>query len=102
MTIYIESLSSPVTPEDLKQVFAFGLVKRVTIPSDRKTGQVWGFAFVEKVEAPQKKTAISALDGAKWIGRQMLKPCQTEENPRKEGDRGRLADSSTCFYKPWA
>lgn len=65
MTIYIESLSSPVTPKDLKQVFASGSVKSVAIPSDRKTGKVRGFAFVERVEAPQKETAISALDGAK-------------------------------------
>lgn len=69
MTIYIESLSLQVTPEDLKQVSASGLAKSVAIPSDRKTGNVRGFAFVEKVDAPQKKTAISALDGAKWMGR---------------------------------
>ncbi|MEW5856122.1 MAG: RNA-binding protein [Cyanobacteriota bacterium] len=85
MTIYIESLSSQVTPEDLKQVFASGSVKSVAIPSDRKTGKVRGFAFVERVEAPQKDTAISALDGAKWMGRQMLKPCQTEGEPSKRG-----------------
>ncbi|WP_348239286.1 hypothetical protein [Trichocoleus sp. Lan] len=93
MTIYIESLSSQVTPEDLKQVSASGSAKSVAIPSDRKTGKVRGFAFVERVEAPQKKTAISVLDGAKWMGRQMqINQARPKENPRKEGDRGRLPD----------
>ncbi len=72
MTIYVGNLSYEVTQEDLKQVFAeYGNVKRVNIPTDRETGRVRGFAFVElEVEADEEK-AIEDLDGAEWMGRDM-------------------------------
>lgn len=72
MTIYVGNLSYDVTPEDLKEVFAeYGEVKSVAIPTDRDTGRVRGFAFVEMIESAQEDSAISELDGAEWMGRTM-------------------------------
>jgi RNA recognition motif-containing protein len=72
MTIYIGNLSYQATEDDLKTVFVdYGAVKRVVIPTDRETGRVRGFAFVELTEDTQEDSAISELDGAEWMGRQL-------------------------------
>jgi RNA recognition motif-containing protein len=72
MTIYVGNLSYQATVEDLKAVFAeYGSVKRVVLPTDRETGRMRGFAFVEMSEDAQEDAAITELDGAEWMGRQL-------------------------------
>jgi RNA recognition motif-containing protein len=72
MTIYIGNLSYEATEEDLRTVFAdYGTVKRIVLPTDRETGRMRGFAFVEMVDDAQEDSAISELDGAEWMGRQL-------------------------------
>ncbi len=69
MTIYIGNLSYRATEEDLTAVFAeYGTVKRVVLPTDRETGRMRGFAFVEMMEDAQEDAAIAELDGAEWMG----------------------------------
>ncbi|HEY9669263.1 MAG TPA: RNA-binding protein [Coleofasciculaceae cyanobacterium] len=72
MTIYVGNLSYQATEEDLRSVFAeYGTVKRVVLPTDRETGRMRGFAFVEMAESAHEDSAISELDGAEWMGRQL-------------------------------
>ncbi len=72
MTIYVGNLSYRATEDDLKEVFAdYGTVKRVALPMDRESGRLRGFAFVELTEADHEDNAISELDGAEWMGRQL-------------------------------
>ncbi len=72
MTIYVGNLSYQATEEDLRSVFAdYGTVKRVVLPTDRETGRMRGFAFVEMTDDAQEDSAISELDGAEWMGRQL-------------------------------
>lgn len=72
MTIYVGNLSYRATEEDLKEVFSeYGAIKRVALPVDRETGRVRGFAFVEMMDEAHEDTAISELDGAEWMGRQL-------------------------------
>ena len=72
MSIYVGSLSYEVTSSDLTEVFAeYGTVKRVHIPTDRETGRVRGFAFVEMETEAEEAAAIEALDGAEWMGRDL-------------------------------
>ncbi|EKQ68443.1 RRM domain-containing RNA-binding protein [Leptolyngbyaceae cyanobacterium JSC-12] len=72
MTIYVGNLSYRATADDLTEVFAeYGAVKRVSLPMDRETGKMRGFAFVELEEDAHEDTAISELDGAEWMGRQL-------------------------------
>lgn len=72
MTIYVGNLSYRATEADLKVVFAeYGEVKRVVLPSDRETGRMRGFAFVDMSEDSQEDAAITELDGAEWMGRQL-------------------------------
>jgi RNA recognition motif-containing protein len=72
MTIYIGNLSYQASEDDLREVFAeYGTIKRITLPIDRETGRMRGFAFVELTEDAQEDNAISELDGADWMGRQL-------------------------------
>ncbi|GAB4190909.1 MAG: RNA-binding protein [Coleofasciculaceae cyanobacterium] len=88
MTIYVGNLSYKATEDDLRTVFAdYGTVKRVVLPTDRETGRMRGFAFVEMTEDAQEDSAISELDGAEWMGRQLRvnKARPKEENNRNGG-----------------
>lgn len=86
MTIYIGNLSYRATVEDLTEVFTeYGTVKRVVLPTDRETGRMRGFAFVELEDDAQEDAAISELDGAEWMGRQLkvnkAKPKEENRSP---------------------
>ncbi|MBD2363622.1 MULTISPECIES: RNA recognition motif domain-containing protein [unclassified Anabaena] len=72
MSIYVGNLSYEVTQDTLTAVFAeYGTVKRVQIPTDRETGRLRGFAFVEMESEAEETAAIDALDGAEWMGRDL-------------------------------
>jgi len=72
MSIYVGNLSYDVTEADLNTVFAeYGSVKRVQLPTDRETGRMRGFGFVEMSEEAEEAAAIEALDGAEWMGRDL-------------------------------
>ena len=72
MSIYIGNLSYEINQEDLNEVFTeYGTVTRVHIPTDRETGRVRGFAFVEMESEADEDKAIAALDGAEWMDRSL-------------------------------
>ncbi|MFM5891978.1 MAG: RNA recognition motif domain-containing protein [Dolichospermum sp.] len=72
MSIYVGNLSYEVTQDALTQVFKeYGEVKRVQLPTDRETGRLRGFGFVEMGTEAEETAAIEALDGAEWMGRDL-------------------------------
>ncbi len=72
MTIYVGNLSFQVTENDLKEVFTeYGTVTKLSLPKDRDTGRMRGFAFVEMGTDAEEETAIRTLNGAEWMGRQL-------------------------------
>ncbi|HEY9650478.1 MAG TPA: RNA-binding protein [Coleofasciculaceae cyanobacterium] len=89
MTIYIGNLSYQATEEDLRAVFAdYGTVKRVVLPTDRETGRLRGFAFVEMADEAHEDAAISELDGAQWMGRQLrVNKARPKESNRSPAQR---------------
>ena len=88
MSIYIGNLSYQVTDNDLNEVFKeYGTVKRVHLPTDRETGRLRGFAFVEMDTANNEDKAIEALDGAEWMGRN-LKVNKAKEREDRSGGGG--------------
>lgn len=91
MSIYVGNLSYDVTEEDLNNVFAeYGTVKRVNLPTDRETGRMRGFGFVEMSSETEETAAIETLDGAEWMGRQMrVNKAKPRENNRSGGRRNR-------------
>jgi len=87
MSIYVGNLSYQVTQDDLKQVFEeYGTVKNVTLPTDRETGRMRGFAFVEMDADTEETAAIEALDGAEWMGRD-LKVSKAKPRENNGGNR---------------
>ena len=105
MTIYIGNLSYDAEEEDLRTVFAeYGTVKRVTLPTDRETGRIRGFAFVDLEEANDEETAIEALHGAEWMGRELrvnkAKPRENSRPRRNDGYGSRDSFSSDVVRNP--
>lgn len=72
MSIYVGNLDYEIDQKDLTEVFTeYGTVKRVHLPIDRETGRKRGFAFVEMESETEEADAISKLDGAEWMGREL-------------------------------
>lgn len=94
MSIYVGNLSYEVTEDDLSSVFAeYGTVKRVQVPTDRETGRMRGFAFVEMAAEAEEAAAIDALDGAEWMGRSLKVNKAKPREDRGGGGGGRYGDN---------
>jgi RNA recognition motif-containing protein len=65
-------------------------VKRVQLPTDRETGRLRGFGFVEMGTEAEETAAIEALDGAEWMGRDLKvnKAKPKEDRGPSNGGRG--------------
>nr|WP_199303367.1 RNA-binding protein [Coleofasciculus sp. FACHB-SPT9] len=92
VSIYVGNLSYEVTQDDLTSVFTeYGTVKRVQLPTDRETGRMRGFGFVEMGTDAEEEAAIEALDGAEWMGRTLkvnkAKPREDRGGSRSPGSR---------------
>lgn len=73
MNMYIGNLSYNVRESDLRQVMEeYGTVESVKLIMDRNTNRSKGFAFVEMPEATEAQQAINKLNGAEYVGRQMV------------------------------
>lgn len=100
MSIYVGNLSYKVTSDDLTHTFQeYGTVKRVQLPTDRETGRVRGFAFVEMETEAEESAAIEALDGAEWMGRDLKvnKARPREERSDSSGNWGNRSGSSRRY-----
>ncbi len=86
MSIYIGNLPYSVTEDDVKYIFSdYGSVKRVAIPTDRETGRMRGFGFVDFASEEEESKAIEALDGAEWMNRE-LRVNKAKERPGKRSN----------------
>jgi RNA recognition motif-containing protein len=92
MSIFIGNLPYEVSQDDLSQVFAdYGTVKSIRMPTDRETGRVRGFAFVEMGSDAEEEKAIEALDGAEWVGRNLK---VSKARPREDNGGNRRSSFS--------
>ncbi|MGE0229289.1 MAG: RNA recognition motif domain-containing protein [Dehalococcoidia bacterium] len=83
--IYVGNLPFSAREGDVETLFAqYGEVLSVAVPTDRETGRVRGFAFVEMSNEDAAK-AIAALNGTEFGGRALN---INEARPREEGGRG--------------
>ncbi len=70
MSVYIGNLSFKASEEDVRAIFSdYGSVKTVKLPTDRETGRMRGFGFVEMESEAEEAEAIDALNEAEWMGR---------------------------------
>ena len=71
-TFVVGNLSFGATEESLRALFeAHGTVQRVSIVTDRDTGQPRGFGFVEMPNDAEGDKAIAALNGRELGGRDL-------------------------------
>lgn len=86
VNIFVGNLSYQTTQSDLQAAFAFyGNVERVSIVTDRDSGQPRGFAFVEMTDRAAAENAISKLNGTEMNGRALN---VNEARPREQGGGG--------------
>jgi RNA recognition motif-containing protein len=70
-TIYVGNLPFEASEQDVQDLFGqYGEVAKVSLVNDRETGSPRGFGFVE-MSPEQASTAIDALDGADYGGRNL-------------------------------
>jgi cold-inducible RNA-binding protein len=82
--IFVGNLSYQTTQDQLEAAFAsFGAVERVSVVTDRDSGQPRGFAFVEMTNRNDASNAIAGLNGTELNGRALN---VNEAKPRE--DRG--------------
>jgi RNA recognition motif-containing protein len=91
MSIYVGNLSFDATEADLTTVFSsYGGVRQVNLPTDRDTGRMRGFAFVEMNTEAEEQAAIDALDGSEWMGRDLkVNKAKPRENRGSSGGNRR-------------
>lgn len=68
--IFVGNLSFDATEDTLWEKFSeFGDIKSIRMPTDRETGRVKGFAYVEFADIEKAKEAHKGLSGAEIAGR---------------------------------
>ena len=68
--IFVGNLSFGATEDAVRSLFeSHGTVERVSIVTDRDSGQPRGFGFVEMTNDAEAEKAISALNGRELEGR---------------------------------
>jgi RNA recognition motif-containing protein len=89
--LYVGNLSFHSTEDDIRDKFStFGEVMSVNLITDRETGRLRGFGFVE-MDEEGARAAIAAMDGQEFGGRN-LKVNEAEDKPRSGGGGGRGGD----------
>ena len=92
--IFVGNLSVSVTEAVLGSLFeAYGTVERVSIVTDRDTGQAKGFGFVDMSDDGEAVKAIAALNGKDLEGRTL-----TVNEARPKTDR---ASGGGSWRKRW-
>ncbi len=86
--LYVGNLPFSTYDEEIRNLFAaHGEVKSVSLITDRETGRLRGFGFVEMDEAGAA-AAIAALDGKDFSGRTLKVNEAQERSPRPSGGGG--------------
>ena len=90
MNIYVSNITFNATTQDLRQLFeSYGTVDKVSIITDRETGQSRGFGFVEMPDSATAKAAIQGLQGKELAGRTLTVNEAKPREPRGEPRRAR-------------
>jgi len=98
-SIFVGNLNFNTSEEALRQLFAaFGPINRITIMTDRDTGQPRGFAFVEMANATDADKAIAALNGTLLDQRALN---VNEARPKKESGSFRGRDFRSRGARRW-
>jgi cold-inducible RNA-binding protein len=90
VNIYVSNIAFNATNDDLRQLFeSYGAVDKVSIITDRDTGQSRGFGFVEMPDSTAAKAAMQGLNGKEFDGRALTVNEAKPREPRREPSRSR-------------
>lgn len=82
MKLYVGNLSFQTTENDLQDLFEqYGEVREVMLIMDKMTGRSRGFAFVTMGSKDEGESAINALNGRDFAGRNLT---INEARPRED------------------
>jgi cold-inducible RNA-binding protein len=89
-SIYVGNLPFSATEDEIEDLFsAYGTVERVNLITDRETGRLRGFGFVEMASGGQE--AIAALNQRELNGRTLTvnpaRPREERSSQRPSGPR---------------
>ena len=86
--LYVGNIPHSATEGELRAAFeVYGAVERVSVVSDRDSGQSRGFAFVEMTDGEAAEKAIAGLNGSEMGGR-ALKVNEAKPKTDKPGGGG--------------
>ena len=86
--LYVGNLPFTATEDAIRSLFApMELFEKLSLITDRETGQPRGFAFVE-MSSSDASRAMQALNGTDFAGRN-LKINEAQDKPRSGGGRPR-------------
>lgn len=72
MTIFVNNLPYQVSQADLMELFAeYGAIRHIFYPTDWKTGQGLGFAFIEMFVKEHEETAKLDMNDFQLMGNQL-------------------------------
>ena|SRR5690242_816957 len=95
--IFVGNLSFGATESSVRSLFeAYGAVDRVSIVTDRDTGQARGFGFVEMSNNTEADRAINELNGRDLDGRAL-----NVNEARPKTDRGSGGGGGQRRDKRW-
>lgn len=95
--IFVGNLSFGVTEESVRSLFAaHGTVDRVSIVTDRDSGQPRGFGFVEMANDGEGLKAIAAINGTDLDGRTL-----NVNEARPKTDRPSGGGGGGSFKRRW-
>ena len=87
--IFVGNLAFSVTESAVRTLFeAYGSVDRVSLVTDRDTGQARGFGFVEMPVNAEAERAIAALNGQEVDGRALNGNAARPKTERSFGGGG--------------
>jgi RNA recognition motif-containing protein len=90
VNIYVSNLAYSATDDDLRQLFeSYGAMDKVSIITDRDTGQSRGFGFVDMPDSAAAKAAMQGLQGKELEGRTLNVNEARPREPRRESSRSR-------------
>lgn len=90
MNIFVGNLAFSATEDDLRQLFEpYGAVEKINLITDRDTGRLRGFGFVEMPESREAQAAIAGLQGKELNGRALNVNEAKPREPRREPSRAR-------------
>lgn len=98
--IYVGNLKFDASEDQVRALFEpYGQVDRVSIVTDRDTGQPRGFAFVEMSDDEAAAKAMEALNGMSLGGRNLTvnEARPKEDRPRRSGGGGGRGGSGGGF-----